>query len=191
MIFPPETSTVDISNIINQALLSAGLFILSTIALWTRNHLNNKQAQQTVLTAAENAVAYAENRLGVKGSEPYTVPVASAIGRLALGYMNAHVGDAVKQMGLDQAGISRIIVAKMPDIKDGGIDQGTFNSIAASASGKAPPPADYSALLQVLGPAIEQAASKAISDHYAAKPTTVAKPIVVDEPAGAGKSGVG
>ena len=111
----PTAPRVDISNIVNEIIQGLGVMILSAVALWVRSHLNDAAAQKTVLTAAENAVAYAENRLGVKGDEPYTVPVASAIGRVALGYMNAHVADAAKRMGLDEEGLSRIIVAKISE----------------------------------------------------------------------------
>jgi hypothetical protein len=168
----PATA-VDISNIISTATQGLAVALLTVVAAWARSHLNDKQAQQTVITAAENAVSYAENRLGVKADHPYTVPVASAVGKMALSYMNAHVGGAVKQLGLDDAGVSRLIVAKMPDIAGGGIDEGTFSGIVASASGKAPAPADYSKLLEVLAPVMEQAAAKVLADHYAA---TAAKP---------------
>jgi hypothetical protein len=170
--------TADIGNIVSTVINGVGVAVLTIVAAWTRAHLNNKQAQDTVLTAAENAVAYAENRLGVKSGQPYSVPVASAVGRMALGYVNAHVGDAAKQLGLDDAGISRIVVAKMPGIAAGGIDESTFNGIVASASGAAPAPADYSQLVAVLTPMLEQVAAKAIADHYVAggKPTAAAPP---------------
>lgn len=176
------SSAVDISNIVTAAIQGAGVAVLTVIAAWTRSHLNNKQAQQTVITAAENAVAYAENRLGVRGDHPYTVPVASAVGKMALSYVNAHVGDAVKQLGLDDASVSRLIVAKMPDIAGGGIDEGTFKGIVASASGQPPGPADYGALLAVLGPAIEQAAAKALADHYAAVAANAAEAVKPSPP---------
>ena len=177
----PPTPTVEVTNLISTVIQGIGVMLLTAVAAWVRSHLNDVAAQKTVLTAAENAVAYAENRLGVKGDQPYTVPVASAIGRMALGYMNAHVAQAAKQMGLDDAGLSRIIIAKMPDVKDGGIDQGTYNNIVASASGKAPAPTDYSQLLAVLGPAIKQAALEAYTEHYAtAKPGD--KPVIVPDP---------
>lgn len=178
---PPLTPTVEITNLVSTAVQAVGVMLLTAVAAWLRNHLNNKQAQQTVLTAAENAVAYAENRMGVKGDEPYTVPVASSIGRLALGYMNTHVGTYVKQLGLDDASLSRIIIAKMPDIKGDGIDEGTFNGIVASASGKPPAPVDYSQLLKVFGPMISSQIDLALAARTAAAP---AKPAtILDKPA--------
>lgn len=180
----PATPTVEITNLVSTIVQGLGVMLLTVVAAWVRSHLNDVAAQKTVLTASENAVAYAENRLGVKGDQPYSVPVASAVGRMALGYMNAHVSEAAKHLGLDDAGLSRIIIAKMPDIKDGGIDEGTLNQISASASGKAPAPADYSQLLAVLGPVFAQAAEKAIADHYAAKPQP-ALPLT-DKPAAVG-----
>lgn len=177
----PQTPTVEITNLVSTAVQALGVMLLTAVAAWLRNHLNDVAAQKTVLTAAENAVAYAENRIGVKGDQPYTVPVASTIGRLALGYMNTHVGEAAKHLGLDDQSLSRIIIAKMPDIKDGGIDEGTFNGIVASASGKPPAPVDYSQLLTVFGPMISQQLEQALAARAvvgAAKPTTI-----LDKPA--------
>lgn len=171
------TPTVEITNLVTTFIQAVGVALLTAIAAWTRKHLNNKQAQDTILRAAENAVAYAENRLGVKGDQPYSVPVASAIGRMALGYMNTHVAGYAKQLGLDDAGISRIIISKMPDVKDGGIDEGTFNGIAASASGKAPAPVDYGQLLQVFGPMIQQM----VAEHAAKAAVPIVKSIPVPE----------
>lgn len=161
------TPTVEITNLVVVIIQGIGVMVLSAAAVWVKGHMTDVAAQKTVLTAAENAVAYAENRLGVKGDQPYTVPVANSIGRIALSYMNAHVADSAKRLGLDDASLSRLIVAKMPDVKDGGIDEGTFNNIVASASGKAPTPVDYSQLIMVLSPAIKQA----IAEHFAHKPT--------------------
>jgi hypothetical protein len=179
---PASTPTVEITNIVGTLVQAVGVMLLTAVAAWTRSHLNDAAAQKTVLTAAENAVAYAENRLGVKGDQPYTVPVASAVGRMAIAYMNAHVADAVKYMGLDDASLSRIIISKMPDVKDGGIDEGTFNGIVSSASGKPSAPADYGQLLSVFGPMIQQQVETALAAHYGAKPTTAA-PVVKATPA--------
>lgn len=187
----PATPTVEITNLITTIIQGIGVMVLSAAALWVKSHLTDTSAQKTVLTAAENAVAYAENRLGVKGDQPYSVPVANSIGRLALSYMNTHVADSAKRLGLDDASLSRIIVAKMPDIKDGGIDEGTFNNIVASASGKPPAPVDYGQLLTVFGPMIKQM----IIDHEqtankSVKPE-VAPAKVLTEPLAASKPEVG
>lgn len=171
----PETPTVEITNLVSTAVQALGVMLLTAVAAWLRSHLNDQAAQKTVLTAAENAVAYAENRLGVKGDQPYTVPVASAIGRMALGYMNTHVAEASKHLGLDDQSLSRIIISKMPDVKDGGIDEGTFNGIVASASGKPPAPVDYSQLLQVFGPMVEQQIEAALTAR--AKGVPAAAPV--------------
>ena len=171
------TPTADITTLVSTIVQAIGVMLLTVVAAWVRNHLNDAAAQKTVLTAAENAVAYAENRLGVKGDQPYTVPVASAVGRMAIAYMNAHVADAVKYMGLDDQSLSRIIISKMPDVKDGGIDEGTFNGIVSSASGKPSAPADYGQLLSVFGPMIQQQVETALAAHYNTKPSASATPI--------------
>jgi hypothetical protein len=159
-------SVVDIAPLIIAGAHWIGVLILAVAAAWLRSHVTDQAARQTILTAVENGISFAENHLGVDGSKPYTVPVASNIGATALRYVTELAPDAVKRMGLNDQALAKIVVAKMPGIDRTPLDPSTVDQITASVSGKAPTAPSMDDLMKALGPIIQQAVSTAITTHY-------------------------
>lgn len=155
------SSLVDIGPLLSAIFQGLGVIVLGITAVWVRSHVKDQAAQQTVLTAVENAVSYAENHYGVKPGTAYTIPVAKGVGATALQYVVDQVPDAVKRMGLDYPSLAKLVVAKMPSIDRTPLDPSTVDDIVNAASGKttAPTPSTDD-LIKALEPLIQKMVAK-------------------------------
>jgi hypothetical protein len=168
----PAMTAVDIAPLISSIVQGLAVLLMAAIAAWVRSHLNDKAAQDTVLRAVENGISFAENHFGATSGKAYTIPMAQGIGATALRYVTTLVPGAVKQMGLDDNALAKIVVAKMPGIERTPLDPSTVDAITAAAQGKAPigtaPSLDD--ISKVLLPLIQQAVEGAVAAHYGKAP---------------------
>lgn len=179
----PAMTAVDIAPLISSIVQAAAVILMAIIAAWVRSHLNDKTAQDTVLKAVENGISFAENHFGATSGKPYTIPMAQGIGATALRYVTTLVPGAVKQMGLDDTSLAKIVVAKMPGIERTPLDPSTVDAITAAANGKAPigTAPTMEDISKILLPMIQQAVEGAVAAHYG-KAQAPAKPVTVVDP---------
>jgi hypothetical protein len=161
---------VDIAPLIQAGAHWAAVIVLTIVAAWARSHLQDQAARDMVLKAVANGINYAENHFGATSGKPYTIPMATGIGAMALRYTTELVPDAVKRMGLDDKSLAKIVVAKMPGIDRTPLDPSTVDQItAATAPGVVTAAPSVTELLKVLVPALlpqlEDVVNKAVAQY--------------------------
>jgi hypothetical protein len=181
MIGTSGSTVLDFAPLIQAAMQAVFLAVLSILAYWLQGHVKDENTRNAILSAAENGVNHAINRIDAASKDgSMSVPVASGVTAMAAKYVLDMVPGAVKSMGMDEKNIVNLVISKLPANVTGNITDANIDFIASRISGKpgtAPPATDLSQLTAALTPIIQQAASDAITAHYAgaaAKPVAAA-----------------
>lgn len=106
-------------------VLNAGLEILAGLALalaslaahklvgWLKLSSDDK-VRSYLDDAIEGALQYGLGKVGaLQANGAFNVELQDKAVQLALGYVTAHVPDAVKHFGLDEAGVERLVLSKL------------------------------------------------------------------------------
>lgn len=157
----------DISNIVSMIAQIAIPILGTVIYAFVQGHLKDQAAKDTVLRAIENGVSFGLNKVdGALAGKPLTVNLGSAVATQAVKYVMNLVPNAAKRLGLDEAALAKIAVAKLPGV-EGHISDEAVNGIAAAATGRAMASANVNDLVDSLIPALLPAIEKVLAARAA------------------------
>lgn len=164
------TTAIDVAPLVSAIAQLAIPAIGTVIYALLQSHLKDQAAKDTVLKAIKNGVSFGLNKVdGALAGKPLNVQLGSSVATQAVKYAMALVPDAAKRLGLNEASLAKIAVAKLPGV-EGHISDEAINGIAAAATGRAVASASTTDIVNALIPAILPEIEKVI----AARATTPA-----------------
>lgn len=133
---PPTSTTVDLSTLIIAGAQSVFVLVMAGIYWITRRYIKNDDARKSIYAAVATAGGYAMNKTqGAIAGRPMTVNVGSQAAAVALNYVKETVPDALKNFGIDDRTLAKMVFGRLPSI-DGPVSDQTIDLIVAAASGK-------------------------------------------------------
>lgn len=149
-------TTYDFTSIVT-ALAQLAIPMIGTVIYGLlQSHLKDQAAKDTVLKAIENGVSFGLNKVdGALAGRPLTVQLGSSVATQAVKYAMALVPDAAKRLGLNEASLAKIAVARLPGV-EGHISDEAINGIAAAATGRAVASTSTTDIINALLPEIEK-----------------------------------
>lgn len=139
----PTQATIDFAPFANILLQAAGVVLMALASVAAAyiaqhfKHLNQDVVKAGFLDAADRAVSYATAKVGdAEAAGQLKVSVKSDTVAAAANYLLQGVPGAIKTLGIDQAGLERVVEAKM-----------------AQAAGVAVPPPAVALVAPVVGSA--------------------------------------
>lgn len=132
-------TAVDFAPLVSSLAQLLFVVVATAIAAYAQKHVKNADARTKILAAIDNGVAFGMNRVGgALAGKTLDVNLGSSVAAQAVRYAMATVPDAVAHLGLDEAHLAKIAVAKLPAV-DGEISDDAIHSIVTAAGGHAPP----------------------------------------------------
>lgn len=145
---------VDLAPLLQTLIQLIAGVVVSVGVYFIQGHIKDDNARRTVLTAVENGVSFGMNKVnGALAGHPLNVPLGSSVAAQAVKYALSQVPDALDRLGIDEAKLAKMAIAKLPAV-EGHISDDQISEIAAVAQGQAPAartnPADLALALEPL-----------------------------------------
>lgn len=179
------TSPAQDINAIVLSVAGSVLTVVGGVALQIINKfVKDKAAQDIARNGIDHAAAWAINKgNGLLIDHPVPIDRVPAVVLDMLHYSRLMFPDARKRLGLDDVKMVRRAVAALPGVSGGDITDADINSIAAAASGTAPPVTagalvnDAESLAAALAPQLLPVMERAMEAMIAAKLKEVTAPV--------------
>jgi hypothetical protein len=136
---PLPSATVELMPILMTAAQIAAVLVLTLAGWFVYKHVKDQNARDAILNVFEKAVGFGINVVSEASKDrTMSVNVGSSVVANGLRYALAQAPDALKRFGFDEVGIARALWARLPNVQ-GEVNDQTFNSIVAAATGKNAP----------------------------------------------------
>lgn len=117
---PIATTIIDFAPLVNSVLVPLAIGLLTVLGTWVLTKAktwlglqNNSEAAKTLETAMQNALAFAQSKIPNLTPATLTLDTKSALLATAANYVLAHTPDAMKLLGVDQAGLIQKLEARL------------------------------------------------------------------------------